>query len=253
MDQAAIAALTMVGFEEKEARVYLALLALGEAPVTEIAKRAGLKRSIVYIILGKLAERGFASPVPSARVQTFRSADPDKIVANAQSNLLALQQFAPVLRAMRQTGVGRPRIEVFEGHDGIMSVYRQFERGKEARYLASMARHEEHFAIEVERWVRGYESGAIMTDTRNLIPDDAAGRKFASRVRSAVHQSVRFLPKGQVVDLDLAVVDDRVGITSFDPLYIVVIHHPAIARSLATLFDLAWARAKAPRMSARSR
>lgn len=247
MDQAAIAALTTVGFEEKEARVYLALLALGEAPVTEVAKRAGLKRSIVYVILARLAERGFASAVPGARVQAFRSADPDKIVANAQSNLLALQQFAPVLRAMRQTGVGRPRIEVFEGHDGIMSVYRQFERGKEARYLASMRRHEEHFAVEVERWVRGYESGTITTATRNLIPDDAAGRRFAARVRSAVHQSVRFLPKGLDVDLDLAVVDDRIGITSFDPLYIVVIHHPAIARSLGVLFDLAWAHAHAPR------
>lgn len=244
MDQAAIAALTTVGFEEKEARVYLALLELGEALVTDIAKRAELKRSTTYVILGKLAERGFASAVPGARVQAFRAADPDKIVANAQSNLLALQQFAPVLRAMRQTGIGRPRIEVFEGHDGIMSVYRQFERGKDARYLASMRRHEEHFAVEVERWVRGYESGTITTVTRNLIPDDAAGRRFATRVRSAVHQSVRFLPKGQDVDLDLAVVDDRIGITSFDPLYIVVIHHPAIARSLATLFDLAWARAE---------
>lgn len=243
MDQAAIAALTTVGFEEKEARVYLALLALGEAPATEIAKRAGLKRSITYVILGKLAERGFVSSVPGTRVQIFRSADPDKIVANAQSNLLALQQFAPVLRAMRQTGVGRPRIEVFEGHDGIVSVYRQFERGKEARYLASMHRHEEHFAAEFERWVRGYESGTITTVTRNLVPDDTAGRRFATRVRSAARQSIRFLPKGQDVDLDLAVVDDRIGITSFDPLYIVVIHHPAIARSLATLFDLAWVRA----------
>jgi len=186
--------------------------------------------------------------VPSARVQTFRSADPDKIVANAQSNLLALQQFAPVLRAMRQTGIGRPRIEVFEGHDGVMSVYRQFERGRDARYLASMRRHEEHFSVEVERWVRGYESGAITTITRNLIPDDPAGRQFALRTRSAAHQSVRFLPKGQDVDLDLAVVDDRIGITSFDPLYIVVIHHPAIARSLATLFDLAWTQAKTPRI-----
>ncbi len=232
--------------------MYLALLSLGEAPVTDIAKRAGLKRSIVYVILGKLAERGFASLVPSARVQTFRSADPDKIVANAQSNLLALQQFAPVLRAMRQTGVGRPRIEVFEGHDGIVSVYRQFERGKEARYLASMARHREYFAAEFERWVRGFESGAITTTTRNLVPDDADGKQFAMRVRSATCQSVRFLPKGQDVDLDLAVVDDRIGITSFDPLYIVVIHHPAIARSLATLFDLAWAQAKVPRHGARS-
>lgn len=243
MDEAAIAALTTVGFEEKEARVYLALLALGEASVTPIAKRAELKRSIVYVVLGKLAERGFVSTAPGTRVQTFQSVDPDKIVANAQSNLLALQQFAPVLRAMRQTSIGRPRIEVFEGHDGIVSVYRQFERGKEARYLASMHRHAEHFAAEFERWVRGYESGTITTVTRNLVPDDAAGKRFATRVRSTVRQSIRFLPKGQDVDLDLAVVDDRIGITSFDPLYIVVIHHPAIARSLAILFDLAWAQA----------
>ncbi|MFH1099202.1 MAG: helix-turn-helix domain-containing protein [Candidatus Uhrbacteria bacterium] len=246
MDAAAIAALTMNGLEEKEARAYLALLELGEAPVAEIAKRAELKRGIVYVVLDQLMARGLVSELPGRKVRQFIAAGPEKMLAVARSNALALQQFLPVLRAMQATGGGRPRIEIFEGREGVVSVYRQFELGKEARYLAATAQHERHFHDEVERWIRGYEAGTITTVGKNLINDDAAGRRFANRVNRTQNQAVRFLAKGIVVDLDLAIVDNRIGITSFDPLYIVVIHHPAIARSLAVLFDLAWERAERP-------
>jgi len=248
MDTAAIAALTANGFEEKEARVYLALLGLGEAPVTDVAVRAGLKRGITYVVLGRLMERGFVSEASSRAVRRFRAADPDKVATNVSANVLALKQFLPALRAMQVSSGGRPYFEAFEGHAGVVSVYRQFELGKEARYFASMARHEEHFRDEVERWIRGYESGAYPTVGKNLVVGDAAGRRFAERLRTSAQQAVRFLPEGQDVDMDLAIVDDRIGITNFDPLSIVVVHSDRLARSMSVLFDFAWAHARAPRV-----
>ena len=43
------------------------------------------------------------------------------------------------------------------------------------------------------------------------------------------------------MDMDFAIVDDTLGITSFDPLFIVLIRSESIAESAAKLFDLAWA------------
>lgn len=46
------------------------------------------------------------------------------------------------------------------------------------------------------------------------------------------------------MDMDFAIVDNMLGITSFDPTFIVVIYSESIAHSAATLFDLAWQGAK---------
>jgi len=44
--------------------------------------------------------------------------------------------------------------------------------------------------------------------------------------------------------MDFTIADDILGITSFDPLFIVVIHSAGIASSAAQLFDLAWLQGK---------
>lgn len=249
MDQALLSVLSANGLDHKESLVYTALLEFGEGAVTDIAKRAGLKRSIVYVVLDRLQERGLVSIVPGRGVRRYTAADPQKLLANVQSNVAALKQFVPVLRAMQASGIGKPKIEMFEGAGGVASVYRQFELGREARYLAAMAQHEKYFRAEVERWIRGYESGAIATVGKNLVVNDASGRRFAARINRSARQTVRLLPANVAVDLDFAIVDDRVAITSFDPLYIVVIQHAAIARSLTILFDLAWTQAGSRKQS----
>ena len=50
--------LQSLGFSEKEATVYVALLELGRGTVTEIARRAGINRTTGYDILDSLAGKG---------------------------------------------------------------------------------------------------------------------------------------------------------------------------------------------------
>ncbi|MDO8621627.1 MAG: helix-turn-helix domain-containing protein [bacterium] len=247
MDAAFLSVLTTNGFDEKEARVYVALLELGEAVVTDVARRAELKRSITYVLLHRLMERGFVSELPGRKVQRFTAVDPQRVVTNIQSNFNALKQLLPVLRAAHNVGVSRPRIEVFEGAEGVASVYHSFELGREGRFMAAMAQHEARFPTEVKRWIAGLRSGLITTRVRHLVPDDAAGRRFALALKGVTTQVVRFLPKGVNVSLDFGIVDDRVAITSFEPLYIVTMKSEPIATSMTTLFDLAWSRGKPAR------
>ena len=50
--------LKQLGFQKKEIDVYLATLQLGMAPISVIAARSKLKRTTVYDVMKKLAERG---------------------------------------------------------------------------------------------------------------------------------------------------------------------------------------------------
>ena len=47
-----------LGLNDKEAKVYLALLKFGEANVSDIADEAGMKRPTVYVILDEIRKKG---------------------------------------------------------------------------------------------------------------------------------------------------------------------------------------------------
>lgn len=69
-------------------------------------------------------------------------------------------------------------------------------------------------------------------------------RDRADKMKGVEKWDIRFLPKDFSIEMDLAIVDDIVCITHFDPLYSVVIRSKPLADSLLNLFELIWVNAK---------
>lgn len=239
IDETLLKVLEKIGFNEKEARVYLALLELGQGTATEIAQRAGLKRAIVYHVVERLKKTGYVSDLPAGKVKRFSASDPSKVLQNVRIAMDDLKFMLPIMRALQDKGRIKPRIEFFEGKEAIISVYRMYEKGKDVRYLTSLKRLYEFIPEEIEAWVARYKSGVTKAIAKHFVTDTTQDQEWAKKVRP-LGQQVRFLPKGMEMEMDFAIVDDMLGITSFDPLFIVVIYSEKITRSAAKLFDLAW-------------
>ena len=62
-----ISQLVKVGLNEKESRVYLALLELGSGTAYAVAKKAGIKRPTAYIVLDELRKRGLVLKIPKSK------------------------------------------------------------------------------------------------------------------------------------------------------------------------------------------
>ena len=74
-----IEVLNKTGLHEKEAKVYLALLELGTADVSDIAAKAGVKRPTSYLVLDELKERfGFPGACKS---KFIHCGEPGKITS----------------------------------------------------------------------------------------------------------------------------------------------------------------------------
>ena len=234
------AALLQVGFDEKQANVYLALLQLGEATATQIAEQARLKRTVTYAVLEQLKEKGFVSEVPHTKIKRYLASDPLKLIQNVQTNFENLRFMLPVLRAMHNRSRRKPRIEFYEKREALTAIYRMFEVGMISRYLTSYGYFKKHFPDEYRRWL----TRTVRLDDRNqakqLVEDDEAGREYAKFVKQNSKQEFRFLEKGKTLSMEFAIVDDAVAITSFDPVFLVIIHSKPLAESAALLFDMAW-------------
>src|SRR4030042_6777720 len=79
-----IKALLEIGLTQQEADTYLALLKLGGATATVLAKEIGIKRTTVYPILQSLAEKGCVFVYFRKSKRFYYAQKPEKLV-----NLLA--------------------------------------------------------------------------------------------------------------------------------------------------------------------
>ena len=117
-----------LGFSDKIAKAYLALLSLGPASVRDLAKRAQLNRGTTYEALKWLKERGLVNYYEEESKQYFVAEDPDKLqdlvsrqseeLADAKSKLAAV---IPELKSVHDRGGERP-VARYYGHNEIIKI-----------------------------------------------------------------------------------------------------------------------------------
>jgi len=116
--------LKKVGLNEKQAAVYSAALALGETSITELAKKAELKRPTTYLIVEELQVLGLLSETTQGKRRILSAIHPRRLQEIARSREKQIEEVLPELVALYNTPKTKPKIQVFEGEAGIKSVYR---------------------------------------------------------------------------------------------------------------------------------
>lgn len=85
------AELTNFGLRPRQARVYLTLLALGEAPASTVAERASLPRLTTYSILERLEEMGLVYFYEKRRMRMYKGNPPEALMKWCDDQIGAIQ------------------------------------------------------------------------------------------------------------------------------------------------------------------
>ncbi|MEN9558640.1 MAG: Sugar-specific transcriptional regulator TrmB [Candidatus Parcubacteria bacterium] len=248
IDRAVLQSLVAVGLTEKEARMFMALSALGEGTASAIAKAAGVKRSIAYFTLQRLVASGFAQEIDGHRVKRYAAVPVMRLLQHVQANVENLRMMIPLLNAMQHGRGKAPRIELFEGKDAILPVYRSMESARRSSYFTCWNRVQAVFPEEVQRWSASAANPRNPNKVKNLIVNDRAGQEMAKALAGNPKQEFRTIPAGAAYQMNIGIADDVVAMTSFDPLFVIMIHSKEIAEGASALFDLAWSAGKAVRV-----
>lgn len=103
--------LIAVGLSDKEAKVYLAALSLGEATAQQIAAKATVSRPTTYVIIESLAKQGLISSFDKGKKRYFAAARPEKLherVAGFRRELEAREsRIAAVVKSLESVVGGR--------------------------------------------------------------------------------------------------------------------------------------------------
>jgi sugar-specific transcriptional regulator TrmB len=116
-------ALKEIGLNDKEIKIYLSSLILGQSSVNTISKKAFLNRVTTYDILKSLSQKGFVSYVIKSGVKYFEAVDPSKFLDDLKEKQEKIQSVIPELQEIKKSILENPNIETYEGINGLKSIF----------------------------------------------------------------------------------------------------------------------------------
>ncbi len=234
-----------LGLNEKEAKVYLASLELGQATVQKISAKAGIKRPTTYFIIEGLMERGLMSSYYQGKKQFFMAEMPERIldlIAKERKDLdLREEQFKrllPELQSINNRNKDKPVVKYYEGKDGVLTMALEHMKSSKGQEFYSVFSRDivEQFITPDELLNLRKERIANKLTTKTIY-----SREKGDMIGIENANLVRLPAKEFPVTCDIAFYEDKIRIASFrDRMMGVVIEDKEIAQSFRAVFELAW-------------
>lgn len=230
--------LNSLGLNQKESAVYLACLELGQESITEISKKAGVKRPTTYLVLDSLQKRGLIHTVVKGKRILFGAEEPTKLMGMIAEKERFLHTIMPYLEAINNRKSEKPKIRFYEGREGLMRVYDEMFVAKEMRFWGSMNVISKDFQDVIDWFTE--KSKKEKPRVYDLLTDTPKDREYAKNVIRQGYE-IRFFPKDLEVVVDSMIVENKVSINAFSPsLHGLIIESEPIAKSMLALWEMAW-------------
>ena len=245
--------LQKIGLTEKEAKVYLASLELGESSVQKISQKAKVNRATTYVILEQLMEKGAISSVEQGKKRLFVASGPYSLkqVIRHQAEEIGkkkekLEKLFPKLKKVHNVLPNRAVVRYYEGREALQSIRELFLESKSKQMHAF------------------YSEEEVM----NVFDKDDRQSYSARRRKEKIHYTAIFNPKDDggeqplkndedtdIVSVakdkyhfpcDITIFDDHVSIAILSGLPSgILIESESIAETFRSIFKLAYEAAKA--------
>lgn len=112
-----------LGFSEREIKVYIALLEIGETTVGPIASKTRLQHSKVYQTLEKLIDRGLLAFVIKSKTKYFQALPPKRIHSLLKEKERRFLEILPSLNAKKHQAQSPQSARVYEGYPAIKAMF----------------------------------------------------------------------------------------------------------------------------------
>ena len=111
------------GLSEKEAKVYLSALELGNCLASDISLKSKLPRTLVYDLLERLINLGLVSYSIKGNKKHFLASNPKELIRIIKGKEKAISEILPSLEQLQKIkGTNRPKVQIYEGIEGMKTV-----------------------------------------------------------------------------------------------------------------------------------
>jgi HTH-type transcriptional regulator, sugar sensing transcriptional regulator len=243
-------ALQKIGLSEKEAKVYLAALELGQSPVQKIAAKAKVNRATTYVILEGLMKKGVITTFEQGKKRFFVAEAPQalrNIIGQQQEELNKkedmLAGLMPQLQSVHNMLPNKPVVRFYEGKEGLKAMLQEYWDLKPKEALLFYAPHALQGVFTAEE-IQQHRKNRIDSGIhiRGVYADTTAGEAL----KNIPNAEYRCVPNEKFpFSSDVTVYSDRVAIASLHGhISGVIIESKAIADTFRCIFQLAYEAAE---------
>lgn len=241
------------GLSEKEAKVYISLLEFEIATVQEIAKASGINRSSAYVVLDSLKQKGLVSFSDDKNVQQYIPSSPNALLKTAEELAQKQEQIkknidaiVPDLKALHKGTKQRPVVRVFEGKDGLISIFEDSlsSREREIRVVSNL---QNLTGILPPTFFLGYVIKRMKNGLKmfGIHPYNKIAKFLLSHAPKTNDEQVFIPEKNFTSPSDIAIYDNKISFMSNKNGGVgVLIESEDMAEAMKQMFDLAYGGAK---------
>lgn len=235
--------LMKLGFSEKEAMVYLALLELGQQPASVVARKTGFPRPTILFLAEGLVKKGFVRKSRRGRAQFFY-ADPDdlkKVIdEEAAERQQTLGEVLPLFREVRNPLSSPPKVTFFEGMDGCRKAYFLLLESKTEVW--EFAAHEDLVKMG-ESFMKKFVEQRVKRGVhiRPICRNTPLHRMFKNLDKKQLRKLRMFPPSQGELYSSIDIFENKVLLLNLyhDP-FAIVIENEEFANTLRTIHALVW-------------
>jgi len=115
--------LSYYGFSDKEAKIYLTCLELGSSLASTIARRSEINRWTTYSILEDFKRKWIATENIKDELKYFSVLNPEILFKRWEEQYQKMKSVLPELLALTDKLGDKPKIQFFEGLEGVKNMY----------------------------------------------------------------------------------------------------------------------------------
>jgi sugar-specific transcriptional regulator TrmB len=229
-------ALKRIGLTESDRKVYLSLLRLGKASVTEIAHDSGIHRTNVYNILDKLGEIGLTANFNEHNKLFFKATNPENLLNYLRETEQSIQGIIPDLKKMQESVSEKVNVEVFHGEKGMKAAYKDVLRtGEEVLGFGMAGQFRSYFPEFSQQWIRDMNTGKIKNKYIYVKGTAYKDRYFEAKTIS----------KDLVTPVATHIYGDKVMIAIWSPALVsIIIRSKEVADNFRKYFEILWKSAR---------
>jgi sugar-specific transcriptional regulator TrmB len=248
--------LTALGLGEDEAKMYIALLEIGETPAGELIKKTGLHRQIVYTTLEKLAQRDFVKVIVKRKTKHWSANDPHILLREAQEREAMAKELVPKLLSLGALAKQKQAVRLYENDAGLAEMLmRQMQSAPiDSEYLVigsspllyttAMKRTEMLSAIEAVRIQRRVKMKLIFSE-KERENAEMAFRTYFSHQPKGLQREYRYLPERFDSPIGIHIWKSAVELVIYgDVLLCIEIENKDLPKDFLTYFEYLWKMAK---------
>jgi len=239
MKQEITEVLTGLGLNEKDQRVYLALLQTGETTVTPLARIVRLPATTVQSVLGRLAERGMIRVTKRKSRSAFAAEDPIVFRRLIERQVNEVTAILPFLEKLKTEPAVSPKIRVYY-RERATDIFREALKSKtrtvyevvSAGPLQKVLGEKFHFTRR--RVKLGVRLKSLRVEAHEI-------KKYNKAVDQKELREAKFLPRELTFQANILFWDNTVAFfATRDEGLSWTVESKSIREMFSQLFDLLW-------------